>query len=74
MHIVIAAWMFVTFTMALTLSSAGAGIAFFALVGLGPVALLVLLAAKRRRARGAGRSMPEGDMHRGDDGDAKSDQ
>jgi hypothetical protein len=37
MHIVIAAWMFVTFTMALTLSSAGAGIAFFALVGLGPV-------------------------------------
>lgn len=74
MHIVVAAWMFVTFTMALTLSSAWAGIAFFAAAGLLPVALLVVLAARRRRARAPSASVPEEQVHATDDGDAKTDQ
>jgi len=69
MHIVVAAWMFVTFTMALTLSSVWAGLVFFAVVGLGPVGLLVALAARRRRA-----SVPQEHVHAADDRDAKADQ
>jgi hypothetical protein len=69
MHIVVAAWMFVTFTMALTLSSVWAGLAFFAVMGLGPVALLMSLAARRRRA-----SVAEEHVHAADHGDAKPDQ
>lgn len=74
MHIVVAAWMFVTFTMALTLSSAWAGIAFFATAGLLPVALLVVLATRRRRAGARPASVPEEQVHAADDRDAKSDQ
>jgi len=50
MHIVILAWLFVTFTMALTFHSGAAGVAFFAGAGLAPVALYAWLAIRRRRA------------------------
>lgn len=74
MHIVVAAWMFVTFTMALTLSSAWAGIAFFAGVGLLPVALLLVLAARHRRARARSPSVSEEHVHATDDRDTQRDQ
>lgn len=51
MHIVVLAWLFVTFTMALTMHSALAGIAFFVALGLAPVGLLVALLARRARMR-----------------------
>jgi hypothetical protein len=69
MHIVILAWLFVTFTMALTMRPLVAGVAFFVAVGLGPVAILALLAARRRRA-----SMGVARVDRGDDRDAEADQ
>jgi len=47
MHILIIAWLFITFTMALTLRAV-AGIAFFCVVGLAPVALYLWLAVRRR--------------------------
>ena len=49
MHIVIIGWLFVIGTMALALSSPLAAILFFAGVGVAPVALVVWLAARRRR-------------------------
>jgi hypothetical protein len=52
MHIVILAWLFVTFTMALTLRPLS-GAAFFLCAGLAPVALYGWLALRRRRARRA---------------------
>jgi len=57
-HIVILAWLFVTFTMALTFRSALAGLAFFVVAGLGPVALYAWLALRRRRAARARRPPP----------------
>ena len=51
MHLVILAWLFVTFTMALTMKPLLAGIAFFAALGLGPVALYVAITVRRLRAR-----------------------
>ena len=39
-----------------------------------PVALLVVLAARRRRARAPSASVPEEQVHAPDDGDAKTDQ
>lgn len=51
MHIVILAWLFVTFTMALTMDSVLAGIAFFVVPGLGPVLLYAAIAVRRLRAR-----------------------
>ena len=49
MHVVIIGWLFVIGTMALALSSPLAAAAFFVGVGLAPVALVVWLAARRRR-------------------------
>ena len=51
MHLVIIAWLFVTFTMALTMKSALAGIALFMTVGLLPVVLYFAIAMRRSRAR-----------------------
>jgi len=51
MHIVAMAWLYVTLTMALTLSGALAGAAFFMAVGVLPVALGALLARRRARSR-----------------------
>ena len=51
MHIVIIAWLFVTFTMALTMKSALMGVALFAGLGLAPVLLLLAFAARRFRSR-----------------------
>lgn len=50
MHIVIIAWLFTIGVMALALSSALAGVAWFVGAGLLPVLLLVWLLARRRRA------------------------
>ncbi len=61
MHIVAIAWLYVTATMALAIAGA-AGAAFFVVAGIGPLALLVALAARRRR-----RSVREDDVHDGDD-------
>lgn len=52
MHIVIIAWLFVTFTMALTLRGV-AGAMFFLAVGVAPVALYLVLLVRQRRARRA---------------------
>ena len=49
MHIVIVAWLFITFTMSLTMRPL-AGVVFFACAGLVPVLLYAALALKRRRA------------------------
>ena len=67
MHIVVLAWLYVTFAMALTMPSVAAGIAFFLVAGLAPVAILAALAARRR-------SMGVSRVHRGDDRDAEADQ
>jgi hypothetical protein len=61
MHLVIIAWLFVIFSMALTLQSALAGVALFATLGLGPVLLYVMIAMRRsrtRRERGHGGQRP----------------
>ena len=58
MHIVVLAWLFVTFTMALTMRPVAAGVAFFVAAGLGPVAILAVLAARRRRLSGRGSRGP----------------
>lgn len=48
MHIVVIAWLFTIGAMALALSSALAGIAWFVVAGLLPVLLLGWLVARRR--------------------------
>lgn len=68
MHIVVLAWLFVTFTMALTMRPL-TGVAFFLAVGLAPIAILAVLAARRRRA-----SVGVARVDRGDDRDAEADQ
>ena len=50
MHIVILAWLYVTFAMALTMPSLAAGAALFAALGLGPVAIWLAIALRRARA------------------------
>jgi hypothetical protein len=67
MHIVVLAWLYVTFAMALTMPSVAAGIAFFVVAGLAPVAILAALAVRRR-------SMGVSRVDRGDDRDAEADQ
>ena len=52
MHIVVIAWLFVTFTMALTMKSGLMGVALFAGLGVAPVLLLLAVAARRFRSRG----------------------
>jgi hypothetical protein len=49
MHIVIMAWLFIVFAMALTMR-VGQGVAFFFAAGVLPVALYAWLAIRRRRA------------------------
>jgi len=71
MHLVIMAWLFVIGTMALTMSSVVAGLAFFAGVGVAPVALYAWL---RLRRAGASRSVLQERVDRRDDGDAGRDQ
>jgi len=73
-HIVVAAWLYVTLMMALTLSNVWAGIAFFACIGLAPVVLLALLAARRHRARQDRTSVGEEKVHAADDRNPQSDQ
>ncbi len=75
-HIVIIAWLYITLLMALTLSNALAGVAFFALLGLAPVLLYAALAARRARRQREERagSVRERDVYRGDDADAQPDQ
>lgn len=72
MHIVILAWLFVTFTMALTMRSLVAGIALFVIVGLGPVAIYAAIVRSRRQGRIG--SMRKREVDRGDDADAESDR
>jgi hypothetical protein len=48
MHIVIVAWLFITFTMSLTMRPV-AGVLFFGCAGLVPVMLYAALALRRRR-------------------------
>ena len=59
MHIVILAWLYVTFTMALAFASGVAGALFFLTAGLGPVALCAWLALRRRRAARARAGAPD---------------
>lgn len=73
MHLVIIAWLFVIFTMALTMRSPLAGIALFATLGLAPVLLYVAIVTRRSRARREA-SMLERGVHRVDDRDAEPDQ
>lgn len=49
MHVVVIAWLFVTFTMALTMG-APAGIVFFGVLGVAPVTLYVWMIVRRRAA------------------------
>ena len=78
MHIVIIAWLFITFTMALTMRSALAGIALFVALGVAPVALLVAVSVRRvrmRRARDAAlASVRQRDVDARDDADPERDQ
>jgi heme O synthase-like polyprenyltransferase len=50
-HIVILAWLYVIFTVALTLSSLAAGAALFVVVGLAPALLWLALRIRRLRAQ-----------------------
>ena len=74
MHIIAAAWLYVTLTMALTFGSAWAGFAFFGAVGMGPLVLLAWLAVRRHRARVNAASVLEPQVNTADHRDAKSDQ
>jgi hypothetical protein len=56
MHIVIVAWLYITFAMALAFRDVLAGIAFFLAAGLSPVALYAWLAVRRAQARRAQRN------------------
>ncbi len=58
MHIVVMAWLFVIGTMALTWTSVLGGVAFFAAVGVAPVALCLWIAVRRLRARAKARAAP----------------
>jgi hypothetical protein len=58
MHIVIIAWLFVFFTVALTLGALE-GIAFFLVAGVAPVALYVILLVRRRATARARRAPPQ---------------
>lgn len=60
MHLVISAWLFVIFTMSLTMRSLLVGIALFAALGVAPVALYMLIAVRRARRLQRERSPEEG--------------
>ena len=59
MHLVIIAWLFVIFTMALTMHSAIAGIALFVALGIAPVAAYAAIAVRRFKRRREQRSTAE---------------
>lgn len=76
MHIVLIAWLFVTFTMALTMGAA-AGIAFFGVLGVAPVTLYAWMIVRRRAAtRRASRASAtmNGDGAQGERGDDDDEQ
>jgi hypothetical protein len=76
-HIVVIAWLYVTFAMALAMPGFASGVAFFALAGLLPALLVAALAGRRLRRRRAQATAPsaiERDVNRRDDADAKPDQ
>ena len=64
MHIVALAWLFVVFTVALTLSPL-AGVALVVVGGVAPVVLVTTLAVRRRRS-----SVLERDVRERNDGEA----
>jgi len=68
MHIVVIAWLFVIGLMALALSSALAGIAWFVCAGLLPMLLLLWFALRRKR------SVLEREVEARDDGHAEPDR
>jgi len=77
MHIVIMAWLFVIGTMALTWTSVGGGIAFFAVAGVAPVAFYAWI--KLRRLEATRRPAPPASVRQqrvdgDDDADAGRDQ
>ncbi len=76
MHIVLLAWVYVIGTMALTADTVRGGLAFFLFAGIGPVLVVLWLAARRARARlrRAPRSVLEHEVRGTDDGDAQADQ
>lgn len=51
MHLVVLAWLYVVFAMSLTMDSLAAGVAMFAVLGVAPVGLWVLLRVRRLRAQ-----------------------
>jgi len=57
MHLVIIAWLFITLTMALTMSALE-GLLFFGLAGLLPVLLYGWLAVQRHRVRRSSTTRP----------------
>jgi hypothetical protein len=65
-HIVVLAWLYVTFAMSLTMGAL-AGAAFFVVVGLAPVAAWAAVVARRRSVR-------VHRVHAGDDRHAETDQ
>ena len=75
MYIVIMAWVYVTLLMALTLSSALAGVAFFLFAGVAPVLLFATLASRRQRRlrEQRGPSVREQKVDAADDGNAERD-
>jgi hypothetical protein len=73
MHLVIMAWLFVIGTMALTMSGVLAGLAFFAVAGLAPLALYAWLKL-RRAGVSRGPLVLQQRVDRRDDADARHDQ
>ena len=83
MHIVILAWLYVTFAMALAMSGVVTGAAFFAGVGIAPILLVWAVVVRRVRnrrtdARRVGRAEPrsraEDAVHRRDHTEAEPDR
>jgi hypothetical protein len=76
-YIVLITWIYVIGMMALTSETAAGGVAFFAAAGLVPALGVLWIAARNARSR-AGRKGPrsvlEGEVRAGDDGDAQADQ
>jgi hypothetical protein len=74
-HIVIAAWLFVIATMALTFASALGGLAFFVAAGAAPVTFYGWIKLRRLRAARREQAAPlEERVDRRDDADAGRDQ
>ncbi len=77
MHLVLIAWLYLIGMIALTASSAVAGLMLFVLGGLGPVLLAVAwlgARVRRRRAQASAGSALEHDVNDRDDRDPEADQ